>query len=121
MKLELEAGHALTIRGWRPGELRIGEDVWREPVLLSADAVRPWPLADDEPVTLEHFTPLIEERPDVIILGTGERQQFPGHDVSMKLLSLGIGLEVMDTAAACRTYNVLASEGRAAAAALRVR
>ena len=121
MKLELEAGPALTIRGWRPGELRIADEVWREPVLLSADAVRPWPLKDDEPVTLKHLTPLIEQRPDVIILGTGERQQFPDHEVSMKLLALGIGLEVMDTAAACRTYNVLASEGRAAAAALRIR
>ena len=121
MKLELEAGTALTVRGWRPGELRIGRDVWREPVLLSPEEVRPWHLKDDEPVTLEHLAPLIEGQPDVIILGTGETQSFPDHDLGMKLLNRGIGLEVMDTGAACRTYNVLASEGRAVAAALRVR
>ena len=121
MKLELEAGRALTVRWWRPGELRIGKDVWREPVLLRPEEVRPWPLKDDEPVTLDHLAPLIEEQPDVIILGTGETQSFPDHDLGMKLLNRGIGLEVMDTGAACRTYNVLASEGRAVAAALRVR
>ena len=121
MKLELEAGTALTVRGWRPGELRIGRDVWREPVLLSPEEVRPWPLKDDEAVTLDHLAPLIEEQPDIIILGTGEVQRFPDHDVVARLLVKGIGLEVMDTGAACRTYNVLASEGRAVAAALRVR
>ncbi len=121
MKLELEAGAALTVRSWRPGELRIGKDTWREPVLLSPKEVRPWPLKDDEPVTLEILAPLIDGQPDVIILGTGEKQRFPDHELGMQLLNRGIGLEVMDTGAACRTYNVLASEGRAVAAALRVR
>lgn len=121
MKLQLEAGGALTVRSWRPGELRIGKDIWREPVLLSPEEVQPWPLDDDEPVTLEHLAPLIEQRPDVIILGTGETQRFSDHDIGSKLLVRGIGLEIMDTGAACRTYNVLASEGRAVAAALRVR
>ena len=121
MKLQLEAGGALTVRWWRPGELRIGKDVWREPVLVTPEEVRPWALGDDEPVTLDHLAPLIEEQPDIIILGTGEVQRFPDHDIVGKLLVKGIGLEVMDTGAACRTYNVLASEGRAVAAALRVR
>lgn len=121
MKLELEAGVALTVRWWRPGEFRIGKDVWREPVLLSPEEVRLWPLEDDEPVTLDHLAPLIEREPDVIILGTGETQRFPDQEIGLKLLNRGIGLEVMDTGAACRTYNVLASEGRAVAAALRVR
>ena len=101
--------------------MRIGGEVWREPVLLSLEEVRAWPLQDDEPITLEHLAPLIEAQPDVIILGTGETQRFPDHSISHSLLNQGIGLEVMDTGAACRTYNVLASEGRAVAAALKVR
>lgn len=121
MKLELEPSGALRVHSWRPGELRIGQDTWRQPVLLTAREVRPWPLVDDEAVTLEHLAPLIGEQPDVILLGTGERQSFPPHKLAMGLLNLGIGLEVMDTAAACRTYNVLLSEGRAVAAALRLR
>lgn len=121
MKLERESAGALAVRSWRPGELRIGQDVWRRPVLLSPREVRPWAVRDGEDLTLDHLAPLIGERPDVIILGTGQRQRFPAHELGMSLLSRGIGLEVMDTGAACRTYNVLASEGRAVAAALRVR
>ena len=121
MKLQLETAGALTVRWWRPGELRIGSDVWREPVLLSPRKVRPWSISEDDPVTLDHLMPLIEEQPDVIILGTGERQRFPEHELGMLLLNRGIGLEVMDTGAACRTYNVLVSEGRAVGAALRHR
>ena len=121
MKLQLETAAALTVRWWRPGELRIGRDTWREPVLLSPRAVRPWSIAEDQPVTLDHLIPLIEEQPDLIILGTGERQSFPEYELGMMLLNRGVGLEVMDTGAACRTYNVLVSEGRAVAAALRHR
>ena len=121
MKLQLESGAALTVTGWRPGEFRIGKEIWREPVLLSPARVRQWPVKVDEPVALAHLAPLIEQQPDVIILGTGEKQSFPDPEISMQLLNRGIGLEVMDTGAACRTYNVLASEGRAVAAALRHR
>ena len=121
MKLQLETAGALTVRWWRPGELHIGSDIWREAVLLSPRKVRPWSVAEGEPLTLDHFVPLIEEQPDVIILGTGERQSFPEQELGMMLLNRGVGLEVMDTGAACRTYNVLVSEGRAVAAALRVR
>ncbi len=106
---------------WRPGELRIGQDTWRQPVLLNASEVRPWALADDETIALQHLEPLLDEQPDLIILGTGERQSFPPHELGMALLNRGVGLEVMDTGAACRTYNVLLSEGRAVAAALRIR
>lgn len=121
MKLEPETARALTVRWWKPGEFRIGNETWREPILLSPQEVRPWPVEENEPVTLKHLEPLLAERPDVVILGTGERQDFPDHELAMKLLSRGIGLEVMDTRAACRTFNVLVSEGRAVAAALRLR
>ena len=121
MKLELETARALTVRSWRPGEFRIGKEAWREPILLSPQEVRPWPVQTNESVTLEQLAPLIAEQPDVIILGTGERQTFPDHELGMRLLEKGIGLEVMDTGAACRTYNVLVSEGRAVSAALRDR
>lgn len=121
MKLEIETSDAFRVRSWRPGELRIGQDVWRRPVLLNARGVLPWALEDGEAITLDHLAPLIAGRPDVILLGTGERQSFPSPELGLGLLNRGIGLEVMDTSAACRTYNVLLSEGRSVAAALRVR
>jgi uncharacterized protein len=54
----------------------------------------------------------------VVLLGTGEQLRFPTPDTTRHLVEQGIGVEIMDTAAACRTYNVLVSEGRAVAAAL---
>ncbi len=121
MKLEPEPFGALRVHSWHLGELRIGQDLWRQPVLLNAREARPWALGDGEEITLNHLAPLIAEQPDLILLGTGERQRFPPQELGMGLLARGIGLEVMDTAAACRTYNVLLSEGRAVAAALRIR
>ena len=121
MKLDLEPAGALRVHSWRPGELRIGQDIWRQSVLLDGREVRPWALEEGEPITLQQLAPLVDEQPDVILLGTGERQSFPPQELGMGLLNRGIGLEVMDTGAACRTYNVLLSEGRAVAAALRIR
>ena len=71
MKLDLETALSLTVRWWKPGEFRIGKDVWREPVLLSPQEVLPWPVQENEPVTLQQLAPLIAQQPDIIILGTG--------------------------------------------------
>lgn len=121
MKLELETARSLTVRWWKPGEFRIGNETWRQPILLTPQEVHPWPVRENEPVSIEQLAPLFADQPDVIILGTGELQDFPDHELGMRLLNRGIGLEVMDTGAACRTFNVLASERRAVAAALRDR
>jgi uncharacterized protein len=56
--------------------------------------------------------------PEIVLLGTGPRLRFPSPAVYASLLKARIGVEVMDTAAACRTYNILAAEGRRVAAAL---
>jgi uncharacterized protein len=60
----------------------------------------------------------IELAPEVIVLGTGPNQQFPSPGLIAEVLRMGIGMEVMDTRAACRTYNILASEYRRVVAAL---
>ncbi len=66
----------------------------------------------------DDFLPLARLKPEVVLLGTGERLQFPAPQVTLPLTQHSVGLEVMDTPAACRTYNILASEGRKVAAAL---
>jgi uncharacterized protein len=65
-----------------------------------------------------HFQSLIDLDPELIVLGTGRTQVFPDPAVYAAVLARGIGLEVMDTGAACRTYNILMSEGRRVAAGL---
>jgi len=80
-------------------------------------------LADWSPGSLSELekgdlAPLPELGPEVILLGTGKTMQFPGQEQLEALIEMGIGYEVMDSAAACRTYNILAGEGRQVAAAI---
>ena len=81
--------------------------------------VEDWPAAATA-AALEpaHLQPLLELQPELIVLGTGARQAFPPPAVMAACLTRGIGIEVMDNAAAARTYNVLAGEGRRVVVAL---
>ena len=82
--------------------------------------VRAWPLARFDALDAAHFEPLAAMGAAVVIFGSGARLRFPAPALLRTLIQRGIGVETMDTAAACRTYNVLASEGRAVVAALLV-
>ena len=74
--------------------------------------VEDWPVVDAKAMQPEDLTPLFALKPELIVLGTGPTQRFPSAAVMHACLSQGIGLEVMDNAAAARTYSVLAGEGR---------
>lgn len=91
-------------------------------MLILDDAVRPWPVRSMAEVTPAALQPIIDEVPrgsvEFVLLGTGERQTLPARAIRDGLARVGLGLEFMDTAAACRLYNVLAGEGRRIAAAL---
>ncbi len=71
-----------------------------------------------ESLTIEDLAILIETGPELIVLGTGNRQLLPDRDLMFAMARRGIGLEVMDTPAAARTFNVLVGEGRSVAAVL---
>lgn len=80
--------------------------------------VAPWPVARFEALEAEHFLALAAYAPELVILGSGTRLRFPPASLLRPLIERRIGIESMDTAAACRTYNVLLSEGRSVVAAL---
>ena len=80
--------------------------------------VRAWPVASFEALSAEHFAVLAAIKPELVIFGSGARLRFLRPAVLRPLIDKGIGVETMDTAAACRTYNVLLGEGRAVVAAL---
>lgn len=107
------------IRSYGQGEVRIGETVLRGSCLVKADQIivdwRPRVVAE---LTLEDLEVVIAMKPELIVLGSGPKQEFPAPEVLGAVMSRGIGCEVMDTGAACRTYNILASEGRTVVAAL---
>lgn len=80
--------------------------------------VQRWEPAEIEQLRAEHFEQMLALRPELVIFGSGPRHRFAHPALMRSLIEARIGCETMDTAAACRTYNVLASEGRAVLAAL---
>lgn len=79
---------------------------------------RPWDVARFEDLTAQHFEQIALEAPDVVVLGTGERQRFVHPRLVASLSALRVGVECMDSHAACRTYNILMGEGRKVTLAL---
>jgi uncharacterized protein len=120
MKLtdERTAG-AHVVRSFAPGQLRVGEQVVTTSCLVSAaQLITDWRPASVDTLELRDIDPLLALRPEIVVLGSGTRQRFPSPEWMGALLSRGIGCEVMETGAACRTYNVLVSEDRNVVAAL---
>jgi uncharacterized protein len=107
------------IRAYAPGEVKINDAVYRTAVIVSASAMAAGPpIAGVEELTAAHAADVRALEPEVVLLGTGVRQVFPAHVFGAEFLRAGIGFEVMDTAAACRTFNVLVSERRRVVALL---
>lgn len=90
----------------------------RSLVIMEDQLIPDWQPKDFKALTEEDFTPFLKLRPDIVLLGTGDRQQFPTPALYRELIGAGIGVEVMTTPAACRTYNILVGEGRRVIAAL---
>ena len=100
-------------------EIRVGERLIRASLILTAtDMVLDWPPRSVHELAPEHLQEALAFAPEVILLGTGLRQDFPAAHVLAPVHHAGVGIEVMDTRAACRTFNVLVQEGRKVAAAL---
>jgi len=119
LKLHADAPTSLTtVTGYGPGFIEVNKSRHSGHLLLMPDApATPWQTAGFDDLRPEHFAALLEQRPDIVLLGTGRRQRFPHPRLTDPLARAGVGLEVMDTPAACRTYNILMSEGRRVLAA----
>ena len=119
MKLQAErpqGSNAITAYG--TGFVTINGQTFRNSVIVGHDRLHvDWPVTNIESLTSENFLGL-DKGCDVILLGTGSKQRFPDRAILRPMTAKRIGVEVMDTAAACRTYNVLLAEGRAVIAAL---
>jgi uncharacterized protein len=107
------------IRGYGAAELRINDDTYRETVIISASAVLTLPgVRDIDDLAAVEPSQILALEPELILLGTGRRQIFPAASFRTQFLRAGIGIEVMDTGAACRTFNVLVAEQRRVVALL---
>lgn len=87
-------------------------------LVVLPDRLEAWAPISFESLVAEHLAPLAGRGFEVLVLGTGARLRFPRPAVLAPLTNSGLGVEVMDTPAACRTYNILVAEGRKAVAAI---
>lgn len=92
----------------------------RSLIILPDRIIEDWPAQTFEQLAVEHFEQLLSLQPEIVLLGTGATLRFPHPSLIKILIAAKIGVEVMDTNAACRTYNILTAEGRRVAAALLV-
>ena len=108
------------ITGYGDGKFKIGGEMYEHSVLVFPDRVSPWPIAANAPITLENLNVVLDEEGeiDLLLIGCGRSQSILPPIIRSSLKEVGIGLEIMDTGAAVRTYNILLAEGRRVAAAL---
>ncbi len=120
MRLDLDRGIGIfAIRSYGAGAIVVNDEILQASFIVTPERlIRQWPPQRWDQVTPEHFGPVLELEPEVVLFGTGSRLCFPRAEIGMPFLHRNIGFEVMATAAACRSYAVLMSEGRRVAAAL---
>jgi uncharacterized protein len=108
-----------VIRGYGGGELRVNEVAYRGAIILSASTLLSEPSFQklDDLIGMD-TSRILRLEPELVLLGTGVRQIFPAASFGAQFLRAGIGFEVMDTGAACRTFNVLVGEQRRVVALL---
>ena len=122
MKFHLQTPSSSIVAALGPGWIRIGTTEYRNNIVLTPDAVIDgWAPAGFARLTEADFGSLREYAPELVLLGTGERHQFPHPALLRVLTDARIAVDPMDTRAACRTFNILIAEGRRVVAALIVR
>ena len=119
MKIHPDATHAQSITAYGPGWVKIGAERIDGSVVISSTGVRfAWNCATFDDLTSEHFEQLAALDTEIVIFGSGNRLRFPPAHMSRALIERQIGMETMDSQAACRTYSVLVAEGRKVVVAL---
>ncbi len=107
------------ITAYGEDSVTVNEVVYRQSLILTAEEmIAPWAVSRLEDLSPQNLAPVLDLNPAVVLLGTGPRQQFPGAEILAHFGQRGIGLEVMDNGALCRTFNILIAEDRAVAAAI---
>ena len=119
MKLTLENRHSNWIRGYETGEVRVGDQHIRHNCLISAERISPWDISRE--IELGNIKSILDLNPEVVILGLRDMQHLPAASIYAAFLERGIGLEVMDIGAACRTFNIMLGEDRRVVAAFKLK
>ena len=107
------------IRAFKPGFIQVNEKIFTQSIIVAPEKlITNWAPQTIAELTRENLNTVIALQPAILLIGTGTILQFPGIELYGDLINQGIGVEIMDTSAACRTYNALTSENRNVVAAL---
>lgn len=105
--------HRNSIQAYDQGQITVNERVYTHSLVLTpAQIIQPWPVDSVSLLSTEHIDVIFKLKPDVILLGTGEKQIFPDNAILGHFAKNGFSVEVMNTGALCRTYNILVAEDR---------
>jgi len=96
----------------------INDKVYSHNIIVQPNSISDWDVENFNTLEVAHFQQLCALRPELVLLGTGQKIHFPATELLVPLINEGIGVEVMDTPSACRTYTILMAEGRKVLAAL---
>ena len=108
-----------SISAYNPGEIIVNQTAYRESLILSPQTIHcPWPVLSVDELNESNLQLVLDMNPHVVLLGTGEQQIFPDSRIVALFGQRGIGLEVMDNGALCRTFNILVAEDREVVAAI---
>lgn len=119
MKLHPDAIQGSSVTGYGPGWVEVNGERFTSSLVISAAGKRMlWDCARFEDLQASHFEQLADLDTELVIFGSGDRIRFPHPSLIQTLYARRIGVETMDTQAACRTYNFLSAEGRKVVAAL---
>ena len=119
MQLTRDSSTQHLIRAWEPGRVRIADRWIAGHVIVSADRIiEGWSTASPTAVTIDDLGPALELAPTILLLGTGTDRFLPDVELMAALAQRRVGLEIMSTPAACRTFNVLLQEQRRVVVAL---
>ena len=113
MKLHQAKTAGLNVfTGYGEGHVLINEARHDGNLLVTAEEIHPWEVSDFDALQAAHFEQALPYKPEVVLFGSGAKLRFPHPRLTAALTNAGIGVEVMDTQAACRTYNILMAEDR---------
>jgi uncharacterized protein len=119
LKFHLNSAEGNVFTGHGPGFVRLGIVEYRENVVVTPEKIiTGWAPSGFNALVADDFAAIAALKPEVALLGTGATIRFPHPLLTRALTEARIGLEVMDTPAACRTFNILAAEGRKVAVAI---
>ena len=110
-----------TITGYGEDWVQVNNQRYQSSLIVMAGMILPWSAEAFSALSENDFEKILALTPEIVLLGTGPKQRFPHPRLTAALTAAGIGVEVMDLKAACRTYNILAAEERKVAAALLLR